>query len=114
NDEAPRSLRDLAPGVAAELTILVYIDGLRALANVHGHHCELVSRNGHFFMSPKTSFAETWWREPLPDAGPRSLDVTCGPDCRRSAGRRRTRPRVVQAAHSEDLRVVARRADATV
>jgi hypothetical protein len=37
------------------LTILVYIDGFPALAYVHGHHCELVSRNGHVFMSPKTS-----------------------------------------------------------
>jgi ATP-dependent DNA ligase len=27
------------------------IDGFRALAYVCGHHCELVSRNGHMFKS---------------------------------------------------------------
>jgi len=27
------------------------LDGFRALAQVRGHHCELVSRNGHVFKS---------------------------------------------------------------
>ncbi len=27
------------------------IDGFRALAHVRGHHCELISRNGHVFKS---------------------------------------------------------------
>jgi bifunctional non-homologous end joining protein LigD len=29
----------------------VKFDGLRALAHVNGHHCQLVSRNGHPFKS---------------------------------------------------------------
>jgi|RhiMetdeSRZDD1v2_1073273.scaffolds.fasta_scaffold15623_2 bifunctional non-homologous end joining protein LigD len=46
-----RLLRIPEPFDHPEFVFEPKIDGFRALADVRGHHCELVSRNGHVFKS---------------------------------------------------------------
>ena len=46
-----RLLRIAQPFDHPEFIFEPKIDGFRALAYVRGHHCELVSRNGHVFKS---------------------------------------------------------------
>ena len=44
-----RLLRIPEPFDSADFVFEPKLDGFRALAHVRGHHCELVSRNGHTF-----------------------------------------------------------------
>ena len=46
-----RLLRIPAPPVHPEFVFEPKLDGFRALAHISGHHCSLVSRNGHVFTS---------------------------------------------------------------
>jgi ATP-dependent DNA ligase len=44
-----RLLRIPAPFDHTDFVFEPKLDGLRALAHIRGHHCELASRNGHTF-----------------------------------------------------------------
>ena len=46
-----RLLRIPEPFDHSDFLYEVKFDGFRALAHVRGHHCQLVSRNGHTFKS---------------------------------------------------------------
>jgi ATP-dependent DNA ligase len=44
-----RLLRIPEPFDHADFVFEPKLDGYRAMAHIRGHHCELVSRNGHTF-----------------------------------------------------------------